>query len=855
MLKSLSTFPIRGIQGAGLLASATAIAFIAVMIFVVAGSLRQEIDDQATATADTTQWSLAQTEVDLRRLQFAVLEAMNDEGIALKELRNRFDIFYSRVVTIAYGQQFAGLRREANAQNALKSLTDFLDTFSPVFDGDEEQIRKRLPEIDKELHKIAQDARRFSLAGVREFAEGADTHRASVGTLLSRIAFLTLALVIIIFVVVLFLLKLVQRSVRAESAAAESRNHIQEVISTSIDGILTINTDGHILDYNGAAERIFGYTRQEAIGQLMSKLVIPEHLQNAHEAGMARFRETGEHHVVGKGLLLLEAKRKDGSVFPVELSISSATANGKAIFVSYLRDISSRVEVEKELIETRDKAVAGEKAKADLIAVMSHEMRTPLNGLIGTMELLGGTGLNTTQSKYLSGMETSANLLLHHVNGVLSMSQADSGFMQIENAELEPSAFLEELVESQRPAFKANSNTIIYDVDHAPDRIWVDRVKLLQVVLNLVANANKFTKNGAISVDCDQLSDGETVEFRVTDTGIGIASEHYDTIFEDFRTLDTSYGRMAEGSGLGLGISRRIVTAMGGTIGLESELGVGSIFWIRLPIGQRNLFEEDKRSKRADEIKASQERFAVTPVRILVVEDNEINRLVAIDMLEQAGHSPDVAQDGVEGVRMTNENAYDLILMDISMPELDGVEATGIIRNGSGPNCTTPILALTAHALPQDKDRFRNAGISETVVKPLTAEVLLRAIETHAGVGKGVEARSDRGIESVLEAIKARKGPEAARDLVIEFITSMDQVTSTLSNSTKMQTDRVALATLAHKCAGSASVLGCDAVSRLLGQLEDELQSGSSNLRQLEQMLSVAWKDEKNRLESRLGSS
>ncbi|PSL21981.1 hybrid sensor histidine kinase/response regulator [Shimia abyssi] len=850
----LSKFRIRRLQGAGLVASAAAIAVIAVMIFIVAGSLRQKIDDQATATADTSQWSLAQTEVDLRRLQFAVLAARDDENTGLDELRNRFDIFYSRVATMVSGQQFAGIRNEPDAKAALAILTGFLDTFAPIFDNSDAFLRQRLPEIEKELHNIAPDVRRFSLTGVREFAKRSDAHRNSVGNLLGRIAFLTIALVAIFFVVVLFLLKLVQRSVQAESAAAESRNHIQEVISTSIDGILTIDTDGHIIDYNGAAERIFGYTRQEAIGQLMSKLVVPEHLQEAHEAGMARYRQTGEHRVVGQGLLLLEAKRKDGSVFPVELSISSATANGKAIFVSYLRDISKRVEVEKELIETRDKAVAGEKAKADLIAVMSHEMRTPLNGLIGTMELLGGTGLDTVQSKYLSGMETSANLLLHHVNGVLSMSSADSGLMEIKNSELEPTEFLEELVESQRPAFTANGNNIVYDANHAPNRIWVDRVKLLQVVLNLVANANKFTKNGEISVDCDQLSDGETVEFRVTDTGIGIAPEHHETVFEDFRTLDTSYGRMAEGSGLGLGISRRIVSAMGGTIGLESEPGVGSIFWIRLPIGKPVDNDTDLQAANIDETTTAQAPQALTPAKILVVEDNEINRLVAMDMLEQAGHLPDVAHDGVEGVQMANTQAYDLILMDISMPELDGVEASGIIRNGDGPNRNTPILALTAHALPQDQDRFHRAGISETIVKPLTGSVLMQAIKTHAAAGSGNVSPHSQEFQGVLAVLAARKGPDAARKLVTEFIHSMDQVLAKVSMTAIPQLEREAFAALAHKCAGSASVLGCEEVARLLGLLEDELQSVSAELRHLEQDLSAAWIREKSQLAELLPS-
>ncbi|MEP2530361.1 ATP-binding protein [Shimia sp.] len=832
MKHTIPRFPLRALHRAGLLAAAISIGVIALTIFVVSGNLRDQINEQTSTKSDSTQWTLAQSEVDLRVFQISVSAAIEGTG-SISDVRRRYDILYSRISTLSNGRQFANVRKDPQAQEALNTLSKFIAAFEHVIDGSDASISLALPQMAEELVRIAPEARRFAVAGVRTFAANSDQHRRSVGSLLSQIALLTLILVLIFFVVVYFLLALVRSFAVTEAGAAESRNRLQEVISTSIDGILTIGQDGRIIDYNGAAERIFGFTREEAIGAVMSELIIPDHLRDAHENGMARYRETREHHVVGKGLLRLEAMRKCGQVFPVELTISAARAVGDDVFVSYIRDISERVEVEQELIETRDKAVAGEKAKADLIAVMSHEMRTPLNGLLGTMELLQGTELDAKKKKYLSAMETSANLLLHHVNGVLNMSKADAGRLELNKEPLAPGAFLKELVESQHPAFEANGNRISYNAKHAPKKIWVDKVKLLQVVLNLVANANKFTRNGDISVECDQLSDGQTVEFRITDTGIGIAQEDQEVVFEDFRTLDTSYGRMAEGSGLGLGISRRLVEAMGGRLELESELEVGSIFLFKLPVGMPDVVGVETIEENAGPADVEE------ALRILLVEDNEINRLVATDMLANAGHDVVVAEDGTQGVSLAEASAFDLIFMDISMPELDGVEATVLIRNGNGPNHDVPIIALTAHALPDDRKRFAAAGISETIVKPLSVKSLNAAIvlalnRTGRPTSDGPEESND-----VLGVLFQKVGETKIRALVGEFADEVESMQRAHSDETsKISADQV------HRIAGSASVLGCKKLHRLLQVLENDVRSKKSISDKFMAELSSVWDDE-----------
>ncbi|HLQ19054.1 MAG TPA: PAS domain S-box protein, partial [Tabrizicola sp.] len=536
----------------GILLCVLAISFLAT-------NVQREVDELAVANSDATQWTLVQTEVELLALMVAVQDAEHAAMPDWAEVRRRYDVLYSRVRLIGESRQFADLRANPEAAGQIAALNGFLERTTAAIDGPDAGLAARLPALLDDLGELRATVRSFSLLGVRFYAEDSDHKREGVAATLAKIGYLTLALVLALLAGIAILMALYRRSIRSERSAADARNRLQEVIATSLDGIIATDADGRIIEYNGAAERVFGYTRLEAVGRDMAEVIIPDHLRAAHVEGMKRYRATGQKRVVGKGLVRLEAKRKDGTVFPVELSLSSATSGGTEIFVSFLRDISDRVAAEQELILARDRAVAGEHAKAELLAVMSHEMRTPLNGIIGTIDLLESTHMDPRQERFLIAMKTSAELLLHHVNGVLSMSRAEAGQLNLAAAEIDPAALVQELVESQTPAIEANGNRILCDTTAAPRRIWADPLRLRQVILNLVGNANKFTRQGHIRVECDSLADGRQVEFRVMDSGIGIAEEHFERIFEEFRTLDTSYSRQAEGTGLGLAISQGIV--------------------------------------------------------------------------------------------------------------------------------------------------------------------------------------------------------------------------------------------------------------------------------------------------------
>lgn len=795
-----------------------AVAVCAVTIWFLATTLWKEIDAMAAASSDTTQWALAQSEVELLSLEIAAVRALAEPAGNLDDVRVKFDIFYSRVNTLSESRQFAGLRDQEGADAHVATMQGFLDRFTPDIDGPDPLLRAALPDMLAAIAPLRSTARAFSFLAVSYFATEADQTRVRVAGQLATVAVLTLATVLALFVGVIVLIMLFRTSRRSEHEAASSRNHLQAVVATSIDAILSVDRDGRVLGYNGAAERIFGYEQSEAVGRRLSDIF------GADDPGQAPGVLLGDSARTPGGLIRSEARRKDGTVFPVEYAVSPALAGDSRIVVTYLRDISDRVAAEREITEARDRAIAGEKAKADLLAVMSHEMRTPLNGLLGTMQLMQATPLVPRQKAYLKAMTTSANLLLQHVNGVLDISRTDSGKLDLTISEVNPAALVTELVESQRHAVEGSGNSIFVDCERCPERIWTDSLRLRQVILNLVGNANKFTENGTIIVECDMLRAGGMVEFRVIDSGIGIAKADHAHIFEEFRTLDATFGRKTEGTGLGLAISRRLVEALGGQIDVQSEPGQGSTFRVRLPIGAA----VEGMAPGENPAEGGDPQPAVRPLDVLLVEDNEINQLVAVSMLELAGHRVTVAHDGSDAIRRADERAFEVILMDISMPVIDGVTATRTIRAGQGPNRSTPIIAVTAHALESDLQEFAAAGMNSTVTKPLLLADLTRALDRLTGsrpAGPPAEDGCDSDPVGALATLADQLGAERAQTLLTRFLSETDSLFADMGSVAADAAGRKVQAERVHRMTGSASVLGLADLVRDCRDLETRLRA------------------------------
>jgi len=793
-----------------------ALVVISMIIFNATTKAHHEIDALALANADQRLWSIIEVEEHVIELQRDLWRANTFSDADIERIRSSFDSLTRSVSQIRASEEYQELFENPTIQSSFTGVERGIAQITPLFAAQNADLWVQIPVLLQASEGMLSSASALSNAALPAFATLAMQHRESVANSLFELGFIIVLMFWILFVSVVVLLFSLRSGAMRTSEIAATRNRLNAIIGTSLDGVLVLDRDGKILDYNGAASRIFGYAQNEAIGQDLADLIIPNHLRAAHREGMKNYLNGKRGSVVDGGLIQLEAIDKNGRVFPVELSISAAESETGEIFVSFIRDISERVVAEAELVDARDKAVSGEKAKANMLAVMSHEIRTPLNGLLGSLQLLTRTKLNTRQQDYVEVMKTSGQMLLEHVNNVLDISRVDAGKTEKLDQKFNLAETVNGIASSLQSQADARGNSISVSFLGAPVSGAIgDKARLTQILVNLVGNAIKFTESGSVTIEVERDSTSDEVEFRVIDTGIGISDANAKNIFEDFVTLDTSFRREVEGTGLGLGIVKRLVTLLSGQIGVESVVGEGSVFWVRIPFPAAELSEENR-----GESTTHVENSPLPPRSVLLVEDNEINRLVAREMLASFGCSTTEAVDGLEGVTLASKEKFDVILCDISMPRMDGIDATRQIRAGDGPNKHTPVIALTAHALPNDIQRFREAGMNDVVIKPLTFDEI-RRVAANLTLESGAQAHSDPisfPAHERLSELSAR-----ARSELTFGLTKLHNLIAEGSGPESIKDT-------AHRLAGVAAVSGFSRLHAQLNEIEHAVPESSTHL-------------------------
>ncbi|MDD5395042.1 MAG: ATP-binding protein [Thiothrix sp.] len=405
-------------------------------------------------------------------------------------------------------------------------------------------------------------------------------------------------------------------------------------------------------------------------------------------------------------------------------------------------------EARREALQAKEAAERASKAKSEFLAMISHEIRTPMNGVIGLTDLMLYSELTATQREYLGMIKSSSSALLDIINEILDFSRIEAGTLALSPASFHLRPLLQDTFIPLTVRAKEKSLTLHWEIaPDVPETLEGDPGRLRQIMINLVGNAIKFTESGEIAVSVTRQSgtlDGQMqLLFAVRDTGIGIPQEKQAAIFQPFQQADGSITRRYGGTGLGLTISSRLIEMMGGTLRLESDPGKGSIFYFNVPFKQAATATISTPS----ETKPHQPLQAARPLYVLLAEDNAVNRMLAVRLLNRAGHTVSVAENGQEALDSWVAKRPDAILMDMQMPTMDGLEATTLIRQqekASGlPH--TPIIALTANAMPSDQQRCLAAGMDDFLSKPFNVQDLLDVLErscaspsaTHDGARSG----------------------------------------------------------------------------------------------------------------------
>ena len=523
-----------------------------------------------------------------------------------------------------------------------------------------------------------------------------------------------------------------------------SESKLHSIFKSVPEAIVVANAKGHIVQCNDATAAIFDYPMRELMGQRVNVLMA-ETEQGRHDQYMDRYLMTGEKKLMNQPRVL-QGRRRDGSLFPVRLTISETRVDNEHFFIGVMQDFTAIQRAQDLLVDAKEKAEQANRMRGEFLANMSHEIRTPMNGIVGMTELALDTPGTEQQKEYLVLARDSANHLLQIINEILDFSKIEAKALELELLEVSPVQLVRHTARSLEQLARAKGVDLkLETATNIPDLLWMDPVRMRQVLTNLIGNAIKFTEAGSVTVKTELVSvmkvntdimttvDAKTVFLRISiiDTGIGFDPDRTEALFSPFTQADGSVTRSFGGTGLGLAITRSLLQLMGGYITAEGRPGKGATFVATLPA---RLVEELKPSSSPPLLTKSKAQ-AVQPsaggksCSVLLVEDHEINRKLAAIMLERMGCRFAMAHDGLQALKRLEQERFDVVLMDVMMPVMDGITALRQLREKeTSGRPRTPVLMVTAHAMTGDKERFMAAGADGYVSKPMSQAALQKEI-------------------------------------------------------------------------------------------------------------------------------
>lgn len=520
--------------------------------------------------------------------------------------------------------------------------------------------------------------------------------------------------------------KMFESTIKADKKLQISEARTRSITDSANDAILMIDHQGNVTYWNPAAERIFGYTREEVIGRNLHNQITPEKYRESYQKAFPEFLKSGMGAAVGK-TLDLEAVRKDGTVISVQLSLSAINIDGNWNAIGIMRDTTEKKRIEAALIKAKQESEAANKAKSVFLSNMSHEIRTPLNAIIGFSQLMKrDMNLSSQQKEYNTAIIRAGEHLLELINEILELSKIEAGRIVLNPTSIDLHAMCDDIYMMFRERANDKHLQLLFEnSEDLPRYVMVDEGKLRQLFVNIIGNAIKFTDEGGVAIRTQAISSEEGKSYlivEVQDSGPGISEEEIGKLFRHFEQTSTGV-KKGTGTGLGLALSRELALLMGGDITVSSKVGEGSIFTFKIEFTAGNESEIEKPdTKRVIGIADKSKSYT-----ILVVDDKKENLQVAVNLLELVGFSTEEAVDGKEAIEKVIASKPDLILMDMRMPVMDGYEATRIIKTMDDYK-DIPIVALTASTFEDERKRIEALKMQGYIRKPFRESDLFNTI-------------------------------------------------------------------------------------------------------------------------------
>lgn len=555
---------------------------------------------------------------------------------------------------------------------------------------------------------------------------------------------------------------LMARDTLDEDAAAARdgalRDRMAAILDHAADAIVLIAEDGRIEEVNLSAESLFGWAPGELVGRPVTVLMGDPYV-STHQGSVERYLATGLSGILNVGPRVLPARTRDGAPLSIELSVGETLIGGARKFIGVCRDVAARLRQEEALREAnralqaqvtelrRLRAeVVAEKERSDqlaqaaeaaraaaeranlgksrLLATVSHELRTPLNGVLAVADLLAAAPLSDPARELVEIIRRSGRDLMSLVNDVLDLSRIEAGAMALSPEPFAPAGLVEGVASVWGVAARAKGLALTVRAGALPPWLRGDVARLRQVLANLISNAIKYTAQGGVTLEAQAEQRGEAwrLTFAVSDTGPGIEPELVDHLFEPYARGVTEASRRETGTGLGLAICRQLSDLMGGQIRAENQAGGGArfVFVVDLAVAA---------APAGGQAAAEGPTALARPLNVLVAEDHEVNQRIIGLLLDQLGCAHHMVGDGIAAVEAADDGDYDVVLMDVRMPRMDGLEAARTIRGGLGRSSAVPIIAVTADAMPADDPEILAAGIDAVLGKPITLASLAQALD------------------------------------------------------------------------------------------------------------------------------